>query len=144
MSCKGTTHAYLYLSQLREDAPIGTDLPVWLTTAANYNDSIPLLNQVIEWGPLTDSWDGFVLLVDDVQRYAGPALNYSLAALNASLPHFFRLAVIIFCLFFPNRRLNIFYSIHHKAPRATLPWQLRCGRMAHGWTLFQDLHNLVG
>lgn len=38
-------------------------------------------------------WDGFALLVDDVQRYAGPALNFSLESLNASLPHFFRLAV---------------------------------------------------
>ena len=130
MSCKGTTHAYLYLSQLREDAPIGTDLPVWLTTAANYNDSIPLLNQVIEWGPLTDSWDGFVLLVDDVQRYAGPALNYSLAALNASLPHFFRLAVIIFCVFFPNRRLNIFivFITRHR------------GRLYHGSYAVAEWH----
>ena len=38
-------------------------------------------------------WDGFVLLVDDVERYAGDALNYTLAALNQSLPHIFRLAV---------------------------------------------------
>lgn len=44
--------------------------------------------------PLPDSsWDGFALLVDDVERYIGPALNFSLAALEAGLPHFFRLAV---------------------------------------------------
>jgi hypothetical protein len=31
--------------------------------------------------------------VDDVVRYIGPALNYSLASLEAGIPHFFRLAV---------------------------------------------------
>jgi len=31
-------------------------------------------------------------LIDDVQRYAGSALNFSLASLDATLPHFFRLA----------------------------------------------------
>ncbi|KAF8203711.1 hypothetical protein BJ912DRAFT_870968 [Pholiota molesta] len=80
------------VSDLRQDAPIGTDLPVWLTTAATYNASIPFFNQTIQWAALIDGWDGFALLVDDVQRYAGPALNFSLASLNATIPHFFRLA----------------------------------------------------
>ena len=31
--------------------------------------------------------------MDDVQRYAGTALNFSLSALDPTLPHFFRLAV---------------------------------------------------
>ncbi|KAH9486607.1 hypothetical protein JR316_0000672 [Psilocybe cubensis] len=77
---------------LRQDAPLGSDLPVWSTNSTNYNSSIPFANQLIFWDPLIPNWDGFALLVDDVQRYAGPALNFSLASLNASLPHFFRLA----------------------------------------------------
>lgn len=31
--------------------------------------------------------------MDDVERYVGTALNFSLAGLEAGLPHFFRLAV---------------------------------------------------
>jgi hypothetical protein len=61
-----------------------------------YNTSIPLVNQTIRWGVLpdaSDGWTGFALLVDDVERYTGTALNYSLAALQAGIPHFFRLAV---------------------------------------------------
>lgn len=41
----------------------------------------------------SQGWTGFALLVDDVERYTGTALNYSLAALQAGIPHFFRLAV---------------------------------------------------
>jgi hypothetical protein len=42
-----------------------------------------------------DGWDGFSLLVDDVERYIGTATNLSLGALGLAegLPHFFRLAV---------------------------------------------------
>lgn len=40
-------------------------------------------------------WNGFSLLVDDVERYMGSALNFSLAGLEAGLPHFFRLAVSV-------------------------------------------------
>ncbi|KAF8973871.1 hypothetical protein BDZ97DRAFT_1777329, partial [Flammula alnicola] len=80
-------------ADLRQDAPFGSDLPVWLTNSTNYNTSTPFANQTILWGALIDDWDGFALLVDDVQRYAGTALNYSLASLNATIPHFFRLAV---------------------------------------------------
>lgn len=77
---------------LRQDAPLGSDLPVWLTNSTTYNSTIPFANQTILWEALSEGWDGFALLVDDVQRYAGSALNYSLASLNASIPHFFRLA----------------------------------------------------
>ncbi|KAL1670432.1 hypothetical protein GGG16DRAFT_94884 [Schizophyllum commune] len=81
-------------AELRDDATIGSDLPTFLTNSSTYNASIPWDNQTIEWAPLPNSdWDGFVLLVDDVERYAGDALNYTLAALNQSLPHFFRLAL---------------------------------------------------
>ena len=56
---------------------------------------MPFLNQTIFWSPLPngEDWDGFALLVDDVERYVGTALNYSLAALQSGLPHFFRIAV---------------------------------------------------
>ncbi|KAF9566175.1 hypothetical protein CPC08DRAFT_131096 [Agrocybe pediades] len=79
-------------ADLRQDAPLGSDLPTWATNSTNYNTSIPFANQFIVWDPLVEGWDGFALLVDDVQRYAGDALNFSLASLNSSLPHFFRLA----------------------------------------------------
>ncbi|PFH54798.1 hypothetical protein AMATHDRAFT_331 [Amanita thiersii Skay4041] len=78
--------------ELRLDAAFGSELPTFLTTSATYNQSIPLSDQFLSWAPLTDDWDGFALLVDDVERYVGTALNYSLKALDATLPHFFRLA----------------------------------------------------
>jgi hypothetical protein len=44
-------------------------------------------------GAASEGWDGFSLLVDDVERYVGSGLNYSIAALDRSIVHFFRLAV---------------------------------------------------
>ena len=82
-----------YILQLRRDAAIGSDLPSFVTNSTNYNASIPFVNQTIFWNPLPDGWDGFELLVDDVERFAGSALNYSLAALDPDIIHFFRLAV---------------------------------------------------
>lgn len=81
--------------QLLQDAVTGSVLPVWLTNSINYNKSVPLVNQTIQWGPLASGWDSVALLVDDVERYVGTASNYSLAGLNlnATIPHFFRLAV---------------------------------------------------
>ena len=81
--------------QLQRDAPLGSDLPAFATNSTTYNASIPLQNQTIFWNPLPDgeNWDGFALLVDDVERYVGSALNYSLAALQPGIIHFFRLAV---------------------------------------------------
>jgi len=81
------------LVKLRQDAPLGSDLAVFATNSTNFNSSIPFLNQTISWNPLIEGWDGFALLVDDVERFAGTALNFSLETLNPSLPHFFRLAV---------------------------------------------------
>ncbi|KAF7436684.1 hypothetical protein PC9H_003517 [Pleurotus ostreatus] len=78
---------------LRQDAPLGSDLPTFLTNMTSFNASIPFINQTISWDVLPEGWDSFSLLVDDVERYAGTALNYSLAALEPSLPHFFRLAL---------------------------------------------------
>ncbi|KAI0051653.1 hypothetical protein FA95DRAFT_1484745 [Auriscalpium vulgare] len=82
-------------AQLRRDATIGTDLPAFLTNATTYNSAVPWQNQTILWSPLPsdESWDGFVLLVDDVERYVGAALNFSFASLQQGIPHFFRLAL---------------------------------------------------
>ncbi|KXN83895.1 hypothetical protein AN958_00975 [Leucoagaricus sp. SymC.cos] len=79
--------------ELKQDAPMGSVLPTFLSNSTNFNASIPLVNQTIFWDALPTGWDGFSLLVDDVQRYAGSALNYSLAALEEGIPHFFRLAL---------------------------------------------------
>lgn len=79
-------------ADLLQDAALGTALPVFATNSSNFDSSISFINQIIFWDPLIEGWDGFALLVDDVQRYAGTALNFSLESLNASLPHFFRLA----------------------------------------------------
>ncbi|KAG6862432.1 hypothetical protein C0995_011872 [Termitomyces sp. Mi166 len=79
-------------AELQEDGPSDSLLPTFLTNSTNYNYSIPLVNQTIFWGALPSSWDGFSLLVDDVERYAGAALNFSLAAFDPAIPHFFRLA----------------------------------------------------
>ncbi|KAF9270071.1 LCCL domain-containing protein [Marasmius fiardii PR-910] len=78
---------------LVRDAPVGSDLPSLTTNSSNWNPQIPFSNQSITWSPLAEGWSGFSLLVDDVERYSGDALNFSLVALNASIPHFFRLAM---------------------------------------------------
>ncbi|KAI0030342.1 hypothetical protein K488DRAFT_79678 [Vararia minispora EC-137] len=74
------------IEALRRDAPVGTSSPVFLRYDAT--------SEVIRWASLPDGegWDGFSLLVDDVERYNGPALNYSVQILKEGLPHFFRLA----------------------------------------------------
>ncbi|KAF8530980.1 hypothetical protein JB92DRAFT_2693333 [Gautieria morchelliformis] len=83
-------------AELQRDGPAGTQLPSFLTNSSNYNPSIPLQNQTISWDNFPannpSGWNGFALLIDDVERFSGDALNFSLAALNASVPHFFRLA----------------------------------------------------
>ncbi|KAI5123553.1 hypothetical protein M0805_003372 [Coniferiporia weirii] len=82
-------------ADLRRDAAQGTLLPSFLTNSTTYNSSIPLSNQTIFWDAIQDSddgWNGFALLVDDVERYTGTALNFSLAVLQGGTPHFFRLA----------------------------------------------------
>jgi hypothetical protein len=74
---------------------MGSELPRFITNSTNWNASIPLANQIIQWDAFPEGWDGFSLLVDDVQRYAGTAMNYSLARLIEGVPHFFRLAVSV-------------------------------------------------
>ncbi|KAL6302145.1 hypothetical protein BKA93DRAFT_900915 [Sparassis latifolia] len=82
-------------ADLQGDGPSGSAMPSFLTNSTNWNASIPLINQIISWSALPDAsegWTGFSLLIDDVERYTGATLNFSLGALQAGLPHFFRLA----------------------------------------------------
>ncbi|GJJ13908.1 hypothetical protein Clacol_008165 [Clathrus columnatus] len=83
-------------AELQRDGPAGTQLPTILTNSSNYNSSIPLHEQILKWDGFPqgnlDGWNGFSLLIDDVERFAGNVLNFSLAGLDASVPHFFRLA----------------------------------------------------
>ncbi|KIO24896.1 hypothetical protein M407DRAFT_211832 [Tulasnella calospora MUT 4182] len=83
--------------ELRRDAPLGSSLPEFLTNSSNPLSSIAsnLTWQSVEaMNTKSEGWNGFALLVDDVERYAGNALNFSLSQLNlsSSVPHFFRLA----------------------------------------------------
>jgi hypothetical protein len=67
-----------------------------LTNSTTWNASIPLAGQFLRWeAPPGEPWDGFSLLVDDVQKYAGNLTSFALKGLDASIPHFFRLAVSI-------------------------------------------------
>ncbi|KAJ7293438.1 hypothetical protein C8J57DRAFT_1551991 [Mycena rebaudengoi] len=79
-------------ADLQQDAALGTDLPTFLTNSTNFVASLPFANQTILWDAIPDGWDGVSLLVDDVERFVGNALNFSLAAFEPTLPHFFRLA----------------------------------------------------
>lgn len=84
-------------ADLVDGGTTGSPLPTFLTNSTTYNASVTLANQTINWYGMptaiaTQGWNGFALLVDDVEVYVGTALNYSLAALEAGLPHFFRLA----------------------------------------------------
>ncbi|KAK7064353.1 LCCL domain-containing protein [Favolaschia claudopus] len=80
-------------ADLQQDAVIGTEIPTFLTNSSTYNTTIPFVDQTLFWGALPPNWDGFSLLVDDVERYVGSALNFSLAAFDPNVQHFFRLAL---------------------------------------------------
>lgn len=82
-------------AELRQDATLGSVIPTFLTNSTTFNSSVPLRNTTLFWESLPpngDSWDGFSLLIDDVERLRGTATNFSLALLDQALPHFFRLA----------------------------------------------------
>ncbi|KAF9244568.1 hypothetical protein BU15DRAFT_41808 [Melanogaster broomeanus] len=86
-------------ADLVRDGPTGSPLPTFLTNSSTYNAAVTLANQTISWAGIpsdlvNQGWNGFSLLVDDVELYTGTALNYSLAAIEAGLPHFFRLAYV--------------------------------------------------
>ncbi|QRV90913.1 LCCL domain protein [Ceratobasidium sp. AG-Ba] len=84
-------------AELRRDAPLGSSLPSFVTNSSAVIPS-SFGNATIAWNAISaeltnsEGWNGFSLLVDDVQRLAGQALSYSLAELQTGIPHFFRLA----------------------------------------------------
>lgn len=99
-----------------------------------------MANQTIAWDPLPDpsqGWDGFALLVDDVERYIGSGLNFSLASLKEGIPHFFRLAVRILsirgCALSDSRT----FSSQVVARLVILRCQPHCGPTALGLTLYR-------
>jgi hypothetical protein len=102
---------------------MGSALPTFLTNSTNFNASIALANQTVFWQGINegDSWNGFELIIDDVLRYSGPALNFSLASLQAGIPHFFRLAVS-----FPPWHLTVVWLIYFSQVRC-----YRCGGRFH-------------
>jgi hypothetical protein len=83
------------VATVRGDATIGSDLPIFSSTAANWTgvaansvDSTTVASGTVAWDPipdsLQDSWDSFALLVDDVLRYQGTDTNYNLSSLFGS------------------------------------------------------------
>ncbi|BGP26022.1 LCCL domain containing protein [Rhodotorula toruloides] len=77
------------------DGTTGSPLPVFLTNATNFAAAVS--SGYIQWSSIPadvagQGYDGFALLVDDVLRQTGAATNYSLAALDANVVHYFRLA----------------------------------------------------
>jgi len=85
-------------SQLLRDAPLGSSLPTFSSTLAKTPLPVNSTSSTsyITWDPippaLAEDWNGFSLIVDDVERFVGMALNYSLASLDWNVEHFFRLA----------------------------------------------------
>ncbi|PCH33755.1 hypothetical protein WOLCODRAFT_94109 [Wolfiporia cocos MD-104 SS10] len=84
-------------ADLQGDGASGSAMPSFVTNSTTWNASISLHEQLITWNALPDAsegWTSFSLIIDDVERYVGSALNFSLASLQIGLPHFFRLAYI--------------------------------------------------
>jgi len=135
--------------QLVGDGTTGSPLPTFLTNSTTYNVSIAFANQTISWDSMpsaiaTQGWNGFALLVDDVEVYVGTALNYSLAALEAGLPHFFRLAVSNFNG--PSalaKDYEFFCSMQWGVHLVILQWLRPFGRMELGWTRYPELRRYL-
>jgi hypothetical protein len=75
------------------DGATGSPLPAFLTNSTNFASYVA--EGIVAWEPISadlvsQGYDSFALLVDDVYKYSGPATNYSLAGLDASLVHYFR------------------------------------------------------
>ncbi|KAF8303306.1 hypothetical protein DL93DRAFT_2090319 [Clavulina sp. PMI_390] len=103
-------------AELQRDAPLGSALPEFtnqtfppMNTTSDLSlfssflsslasSSTSPANSTISWTAIdptlatNEGWDGFSLLIDDVEAYAGTALNFSISALDWSVRHFFRLA----------------------------------------------------
>ncbi|GAA5894856.1 hypothetical protein JCM6882_006694, partial [Rhodosporidiobolus microsporus] len=78
------------------DGAQGSSLPVFLTNSTTFAAAVG--EGVVSWlspeqaGVTGEGWDGFALLVDDVLRQTGASTNFSLAGLDTSIVHYFRLA----------------------------------------------------
>lgn len=75
------------------DGTIGSARPTFITNSTNF--AAYLADGMIAWSPLSDEavsegYDSFALLIDDVWRYSGTATNYTLDGLNSTLTHYFR------------------------------------------------------
>jgi len=87
-------------AELQRDAALGTSLPPFSADLANavFTSFNSTNSSLISWPNIpanltaTEGWNGFSLIIDDVERYSGTALNFSLSALEWGIPHFFRLA----------------------------------------------------
>ena len=84
-------------AQLLGDGASGSPLPSFANATASWAwtpGTAATIGFAAVPSNLTGSWDGYSLLVDDVERYAGSATNYTIAAslLQAGIPHFLRLA----------------------------------------------------
>ena len=72
------------------DGSNGSPLPILLTSATNFTaDQAAIWWEAIP-ANLVGSWDGFAVIVDDVLAWTGTSTNFSIAALDRSLPHYFR------------------------------------------------------
>ncbi|KAH8835885.1 hypothetical protein DL96DRAFT_1732991 [Flagelloscypha sp. PMI_526] len=80
------------LDELRRDDIFGSTIPTFVTNSTNWNTTRALAEQFVFWEELSGDWDGFSVLVDDVERYVGTATNLSMAAFAAGVPHFIRIA----------------------------------------------------
>lgn len=123
--------------QLAANGPTGSPLSEFLTNSITYHPSVPLGYQTVFWSTMpsalvTQGWNGFSLFVDDVERYARNALNYSLARLEAGFPHFFRLAMsflVSYCIMDCDILIN---SIRVEVPQVTLQCLQRCDLTGYG------------
>lgn len=99
-------------------------MPTFLTNSTTFDPSVPLHNLTLLWEGLpsesSGGWDGFSLLVDDVERFRGIATNFSLTLLDQSLPHFFRLAVSRF-IHFP---AMLWLTLTSLSSRKTITWEI--------------------
>ena len=82
--------------ELRQDSTFGPSSPTFLTNSKTFDPTMALRNLTLFWESLPSGsagWDGFLLLIDEVERFRETATKFSLALLDQTIPHFFGLAV---------------------------------------------------
>lgn len=77
-------------AELVGDGATGSPLPIFLTNATNFAAGQTLVTWEAIEGTLVGQWDGFALIVDDVLAWTGTATNFSMAALDQTIPHYLR------------------------------------------------------